>query len=106
MKLNYQIVITKISGTPRILIADDLGTNDEDIYLAAKDIYGNNYKLLWEINNGKIELFLNDILTMPLYEYIKNNRIYPCYRKNDEVSLTELLNIQQKINSKLNTQEK
>ena len=106
MKLNYQIVVAKINGTPRIIIADDLGTNEEDIYLAAKDIYGNNYKLLWEINNVKIELFLNNNLTMPLHEFFKHHKMYPFFEKNDDITLDELLKIQQKINSKYNSYEK
>ena len=43
---------------------------------------------------------------MPLHEFFKHHKMYPFFEKNDDITLDELLKIQQKINSKYNSYEK
>lgn len=105
MKLNYQIVVAKINGNARILMANDLGTCEDDCFLYAEDIYKNKYNLLWEINGKRIELYLNDILLTPLHQYLKDNNLFTFFEKNDHITYQQIENIQNKITSIENSKQ-
>lgn len=91
MRLNYQIVVAKINGKTKILVADDIGTSEFGIN--AMDLSGKKYELIWELNDKRmVELYLKDTLLTPLYTYL------PKQLKNTEVCYCDLKKIESKIN--------